>query len=51
MAVNLNYLLKVVDAKPAEVQKALEQAGIKVRSILEMHKEETAVSDRQGLPQ
>jgi hypothetical protein len=46
MAVNLNYILKVVDARPAEVQKALEQAGIKVRSILEVHKEEIADTDK-----
>jgi hypothetical protein len=46
MAVNLNYILKVVDAKPSEVQKALEQAGIKVRSIMEVHKEETADTDK-----
>jgi hypothetical protein len=46
MAVNLNYILKVVDAKPSEVQKALEQAGIRVRSIMEVHKEEIANSDK-----
>jgi hypothetical protein len=33
-------MLKVVDAKAIEVQKALEQAGIKVRSIVEVFKEE-----------
>jgi hypothetical protein len=44
MAVNINYILKVVDAKPAEIQKALEAAGIKVKSIQETHKEETAVT-------
>jgi hypothetical protein len=45
MATRINYMLKVVDAKPAEVQKALEAAGIKVTSVLETHKEEeTAAS-------
>lgn len=40
MAVNSNYIVKVADAKLLDVQKALEQAGIKVRSILEVFKEE-----------
>ncbi len=34
-----NFVLKVEDAKPVEIQKALQQAGIKVRSIQEIHKE------------
>ena len=34
-------MVKVEDAKLPDVQKALQQAGIKVRSIIEMHKEET----------
>ena len=46
MAVSLNYILKVVDAKPAEIRKALEQAGIKVRGLAEIHKEEIAVTDK-----
>jgi len=37
---NINYIVKVKDAKLADVQKALQQAGIQVRSILELHKEE-----------
>ncbi|MBF0506611.1 MAG: hypothetical protein HQL09_07230 [Nitrospirae bacterium] len=40
MAVNNNYIVKVTDAKLTDVQKALEQAGIKVRSIVEIFKEE-----------
>lgn len=36
---NVNYILKVEDAKLADVQKALTQAGIKVRSIQEVYKE------------
>jgi hypothetical protein len=31
--------VKVEDAKTSDVQKALEQAGIKVRSVLEVHKD------------
>ncbi len=42
MATNNNYVLKVTDAKLMDVQKALEQAGIKVRSIVEVFKEEAA---------
>jgi hypothetical protein len=39
---NINYILKVEDAKAAAVQKALKEAGIAVRSIQEVHKEEIA---------
>lgn len=42
MATNTNYVVKVTDAKLMDVQKALEQAGIKIRSIIEVFKEETA---------
>lgn len=38
---NVNFILKVEDAKPVDVQKALEAAGIKVRSIQEVYKEKT----------
>ncbi|MDO8746796.1 MAG: hypothetical protein Q7J70_03920 [Thermodesulfovibrionales bacterium] len=40
MAVNSNFMLKVVDAKLPDIQKALQQAGISVRSIIEVFKEE-----------
>lgn len=40
MAVNGNFMLKVVDAKLPDIQKALQQAGISVRSIIEVFKEE-----------
>ena len=38
---NINYMLKVEDAKAADVQKALKEAGISVRSIQQLHKEDT----------
>ncbi len=42
---NINYMLKVEDAKLTDIQKALTQAGIKVRSIIEIFKEgETGAS-------
>ncbi|MFC1769762.1 hypothetical protein ACFLZI_01740 [Nitrospirota bacterium] len=41
---NLNYVLKVEDAKAAAVQKALKEAGITVRSIQEVHKEEVTAA-------
>lgn len=41
MATNSNFIVKVTDAKLIDVQKAIEQAGIKVRSIIEVFKEET----------
>jgi len=36
---NNNFMLKVTDAKLPDVQKALQAAGIKVRSIIEVFKE------------
>ena len=41
MATNSNFLVKVSDAKMPAVKKALEEAGIEVRSIIALHKEET----------
>lgn len=40
MATNANFLVKVTDAKLPDVQKALQEAGITIRSIIEVHKEE-----------
>lgn len=37
---NSNFILKVEDAKLPDIQKALQGAGIKVRSIIEVFKEE-----------
>ena len=37
----INYILKVEDAKLVQVKKTLEEAGIKVISILEVYKEES----------
>jgi len=34
-----NYMLKVQDAKAVDIQKALQAAGIKVTSIIEVYKE------------
>jgi hypothetical protein len=34
-----NYMLKVQDAKAVDVQKALQAAGIKVTSIIEVYKD------------
>ncbi|MEW6674892.1 MAG: hypothetical protein AB1348_02560 [Nitrospirota bacterium] len=36
---NSNFMLKVTDAKMLDIQKALQAAGIKVRSIIEVFKE------------
>lgn len=37
---NSNFMVKVTDAKLTDIQKALQSAGIKVRSIIEVFKEE-----------
>lgn len=39
MATKCNFIVKVVDAKIIDIQKALEQAGIKVTSVVEIYKE------------
>lgn len=44
---NINYMLKVEDAKMMDIKKALEAAGIKVRSIQEIHKEGEAPSEEK----
>lgn len=44
MATKSNFILKVQDAKLADIQKALKDANIAVQSIIEIHKEETAAS-------
>lgn len=36
----INYILKVEDAKLSQIKKALEGGGVKVVSIVEIHKEE-----------
>ena len=36
---NSNFMVKVEDAKLPYIQKALQNAGIKVRSIIEVYKE------------
>lgn len=46
MAINSNFIVKVTDAKLTDIQKALEQAGIKVRSIIEVHKESTTAENK-----
>lgn len=45
MATSNNFIVKVSDAKLMDVQKALEAAGIKVRSVIEVFKEETAAAE------
>jgi hypothetical protein len=39
--VNSNFIVKVTDAKLTDVQKALQAGGVKVRSIIEVFREET----------
>jgi hypothetical protein len=47
MSMNVNFMVKVEDAKVVDVQKALEQAGIKVRSVLEVHKDKAAQAEQE----
>lgn len=36
---NSNFILKTADTKLSDIQKALQQAGIQVKSIIEVYKE------------
>ncbi len=36
---DINYMLKVQDTKAVDIQKALQAAGIKVTSIIEVYKD------------
>ncbi|UCG38689.1 MAG: hypothetical protein JSV00_00160 [bacterium] len=47
MATFSNFLVKVTDAKMPDVRKALQAAGIEVRSIILVHKEETASGEEK----
>jgi hypothetical protein len=41
--VQINYIVKVKEAKSGEIKKALTSAGIDVISIVEVHKEEISL--------
>lgn len=43
-----NYILKVTDAKKTEIKKALNDAGIKVRSITEIFSEDVTEGKGEG---
>ncbi len=45
-----NYMLKVQDAKAVDIQKALQAAGIKVKSIIEVYKEKGEVAEEAETP-
>jgi hypothetical protein len=47
---NSNFMLKVTDAKLADIQKALQAAGIKVRSIIEVFREEDKSQEEKKEP-
>ncbi len=43
-----NFMLKVEDAKAVDIQKALQQAGIKIKSVQEIYKEnDTAQQEKK----
>ena len=44
---NSNFIVKVSDAKLADIQKALQSAGIKVRSIIEVFKEDKPEEEKK----
>ena len=42
-----NYMLKVEDAKAVDIQKALQAAGIKVTSIIEVFKDKAGEAPKE----
>lgn len=44
---NTNFILKVTDAKLSDIQKALQAADIKVRSIIEVFREEGILPEEE----
>jgi hypothetical protein len=48
VATNSNFLVKATDAKLPDVKKALEAAGINVRSIIVLHKETEEAGSGEG---
>jgi hypothetical protein len=44
---NSNFILKTSDTKQADIQKALQAAGIKVRSIIEVFREEDTSQEEE----
>jgi hypothetical protein len=44
---NSNFILKVTDAKLSDIRKALQDAGIQVRSIIEVFREEITSSQEE----
>jgi hypothetical protein len=46
-----NFMLKVQDAKAIDIQKALQAAGIKVTSIIEVYKEKPEETAEQEAAQ
>ncbi|MDH5526961.1 MAG: hypothetical protein OEY97_06580 [Nitrospirota bacterium] len=50
MPTQINYVLKVHDAKLGQVKKALTDAGIDVVSLVEVYKEEKAAEGGEQAP-
>lgn len=48
MATNSNYMVKVTDAGLKDIRTALKEAGIEVRSILLVSKEDIAETEGEG---
>jgi len=44
---NSNFIVKATDTKVTDIQKALQAAGIKVRSIIEVFREEDGAKEEE----
>ena len=44
---NSNFIVKATDTKLSDIQKALQVAGIKVRSVIEVFREEDGVKEEE----
>ena len=50
MPVKVNFVVKTNDAKAIQVKKALTEAGIQVRAVVEVYREEAPKEGAEGAP-
>ena len=51
MPVKVNFVVKTNDAKAIQVKKALTEAGMQVRAVVEVYREEEPQVGAEGAPQ
>ena len=51
LSVKVNFVVKTNDAKAIQVKKALTEAGIQVRAVVEVYREEAPEEGAEGAPE